>query len=146
LEDRGQFAERLLTTIRAWVKSEPKLRGLALVGSYARGEAGKDSDIDLIVLVDDPQNYCAANWTSAITWEQLGARPSDWSVVQYGVTWSKHVRLDNGVEVEFGFAPLSWTATAPLDAGTRQVLSGGCRILYDPDTLFETVCAHLSNS
>ena len=33
-----------------------KIREIILYGSYARGEATKDSDIDLLVLVDDSVN------------------------------------------------------------------------------------------
>ena len=33
-----------------------KIREIILYGSYARGEASKDSDIDLLVLIDDTIN------------------------------------------------------------------------------------------
>ena len=33
-----------------------KIREIILYGSYARGEATKDSDIDLLVLIDDSIN------------------------------------------------------------------------------------------
>jgi len=33
-----------------------KIREIILYGSYARGEATKDSDIDLLVLIDDTIN------------------------------------------------------------------------------------------
>lgn len=34
-----------------------RLRGIVLYGSEARGEAGPDSDIDLLVLLDGPVDY-----------------------------------------------------------------------------------------
>jgi hypothetical protein len=37
---------------------------------------------------------------------------------------------------EFCFSEPDWAATDPIDPGTRQVLSGGCRILFDPEHLF----------
>lgn len=33
-----------------------RLRGVVLYGSEARGEAGPDSDVDVLVLLDDPVN------------------------------------------------------------------------------------------
>ena len=33
------------------------MQAIALVGSYARGAARDDSDIDLVILMDQPQNY-----------------------------------------------------------------------------------------
>ena len=34
-----------------------RLRGVILYGSEARGQAGPDSDIDVLVLLDDPIDY-----------------------------------------------------------------------------------------
>ena len=34
-----------------------RLRGVVLYGSEARGEAGADSDVDVLVLLDDPVDY-----------------------------------------------------------------------------------------
>jgi len=34
-----------------------RLRGVILYGSEARGEAGPDSDVDVLVLLDDPVDY-----------------------------------------------------------------------------------------
>jgi hypothetical protein len=66
----------LLTTPLAGVDREPALRGLAVIGSYARG-AREDSDIDLILLVDDPLKFCATNWPNEIGWTKLEAYPSE---------------------------------------------------------------------
>ena len=34
-----------------------RLRGVVLYGSEARGEAGQDSDVDVLVLLEDPIDY-----------------------------------------------------------------------------------------
>ena len=51
--------ERLLKEIRSRLHAAhgPRLRGLVLYGSEARGDAGPDSDIDLLVLLDGPVDY-----------------------------------------------------------------------------------------
>jgi len=51
--------ERLLQDIRARLLRAhgKRLRGLVLYGSEARGDAGPDSDIDLLVLLDEPVDY-----------------------------------------------------------------------------------------
>jgi len=46
---------------------------------------------------------------------------------------AKHVLSDRLLEVEVGIGPLSWAQIDPVDAGTRRVVTDGCRILHDPD-------------
>lgn len=62
-------------------------------------------------------------------------------VEDYGALISRRVLYSDGVEVEFGFARPSWV-DVPLDEGTRTVLAGGVRVLYDPDGLFAQAMLH----
>ena len=58
-----------------------RLRGVYLYGSYARDEADEESDVDVLVILDDFDHYGAeVNRTS-----ELGASLS----LQYGVSVSK---------------------------------------------------------
>ena len=58
-----------------------RLRGVYLYGSYARDEADKESDVDVLVILDDFEHYGAeVNRAS-----ELGASLS----LQYGVSVSK---------------------------------------------------------
>jgi hypothetical protein len=41
----------------AWATHQPTIAGVALVGSYARGEARPDSDIDVILLCTEPRGF-----------------------------------------------------------------------------------------
>jgi predicted nucleotidyltransferase len=41
----------------AWSSARPDVQGVALVGSYARGAARDDSDIDLVLLTTQPRKY-----------------------------------------------------------------------------------------
>ena len=53
----------------AWFSEQPDVQAIALVGSYARGAAKDDSDIDLVVLTERPQTYLDdVEWT-----ERFGA-------------------------------------------------------------------------
>lgn len=46
-----------LQSVIEWAKNEPDLMALALVGSYARGEASPESDVDLILLLRNPKEH-----------------------------------------------------------------------------------------
>jgi predicted nucleotidyltransferase len=52
-EDIRDFLDPFLQ----WASVDEDMQGVALVGSYARGEAREDSDIDLVILTSQPQNY-----------------------------------------------------------------------------------------
>ena len=58
------------------------------------------------------------------------------------------VSLSSGADVEISFAPVSWASIAPLDAGTRRVITDGYRILHDPagflERLYEAVQSPLN--
>jgi uncharacterized protein len=56
-------ARALIDAIAAWVGGPSDLRGLALVGSWARGAARPDSDLDLLILAARPNDYrVATTW------------------------------------------------------------------------------------
>lgn len=46
-----------LNKVKSWADQEDNIKALILVGSYARGEARADSDIDLVVIATRPEIY-----------------------------------------------------------------------------------------
>jgi hypothetical protein len=134
--------EHIIRTILAWATAQPKIRAVALVGSHARGAARQDSDIDLVLLVVDPQGFRTdTTWIKQIEWQALDSHPEKWQDEDYGAAWSRRIwPAADSRQVELTFAPLSWANVNPPDAGTRRVISGGCQILYDPDGLLVRLC------
>ena len=52
--------EQIQDFIRAfssWASTQPDIQAVALVGSYAREAATESSDIDLVMLVNDPDRF-----------------------------------------------------------------------------------------
>ena len=122
--------EHVLARIAEWAGARHDVRAVALVGSWARGEAREDSDVDIVLLTDD-----VAAYTDADEWvRELGGtaivRTGDW-----GVMTERRFALPSGLEVEVGVGPATWASTDPVDAGTRRVVETGFRILYDPHGL-----------
>ena len=133
----------LLHLVTAWAASRADIVGLALVGSWAHGSAGPESDIDLVLLTANPEAFRAsAAWLTEIEWSRLGLTLRSHRDASYGAVWSRHVRLSDGVCVEFSFGHPSWAAVSPCDAGTLSVVSHGCRVLFDPAGLLQTVVAY----
>jgi len=50
-----ELLREIRTRLQAW--HGPRLRGVVLYGSEARGQATPDSDIDLLVLLEDPIDF-----------------------------------------------------------------------------------------
>ena len=50
----AQVVSDFLDRVTDWLAHQPTIAGTALVGSYARSEARPDSDIDLVLLGEEP--------------------------------------------------------------------------------------------
>ena len=125
--------ESLLSAIVTWASGQPDVVAVLLVGSHARGTATETSDVDLVLLIDGPERY-----TEDPSWaDQFGAiermQREEW-----GVVTSLRVWYEGGPEVEYGFTTPEWAAQ-PVDAGTRRVVTDGCRILFDPESVLRTL-------
>jgi hypothetical protein len=103
------------------------VRAIALVGSRARGEARAGSDVDLVVLTDEPE---PRGWLDGLDVEHVATR-------RWGVLTERRLRAPSGLELDVGFAEPAWASTDPLDPGTARVVAGGLVALHDPAGLLE---------
>jgi predicted nucleotidyltransferase len=138
---REQEVEALIGTIRAWVRGRSDVLAAAMVGSWARGEARMDSDVDVVLLTED-----AAPFIDADGWaRELGA-VSIIRTQRWGVLTERRLALKSGLVVDVGLAAPSWASTSPLDPGTVRVVAGGLVPLHDPrrllDELVVAVASH----
>ena len=118
-----------LGDVTTWADEHPDVVGLALVGSHARGAGRRDSDVDLVVLCVNANSLVEHN-----DWIARFGEVRNVGIEDYGAVRSLRAFYQNGLELEFGIADPAW-ARVPLDSGTRQVISDGIRILYDPNAL-----------
>jgi predicted nucleotidyltransferase len=115
----------LLASVAHWARRQPDVQGVLLVGSHARRQARPDSDIDLVIIADDPAPYLQnTGWLS--TFGQVERQSlEDWGRVQ-----SIRTFYSGDLEVEFGLTSAAWLAE-PIDSGTLDVLLDGVALLYD---------------
>jgi predicted nucleotidyltransferase len=123
-----------------WAEQRKHVAGLLLVGSHARGTARPDSDIDVLLLVAEPEPY-----VSNQDWLQDFGSVTQADVEDWGAVTSIRVLYQTGDEVEFGLAPPRW-AEHPFDKGTAKVLRDGFRVLYDPRGLLKNLRSELERS
>ena len=112
-----------------WSKKRKDIRAVALVGSYAREAATEASDVDLVIIVEEPQKYLTHT-----QWLKVFGTAITQKVEDYGKLTSLRVWYENGLEIEYGFTTRDWAKT-PLDNGTKRVISDGMRVLFEKEVL-----------
>jgi len=87
----------ILEDFIVWASIHEDVHAIALVGSYVRDAAREDSDIDLVLLTDQPRQYLEDfKWI-----ERFGAADKH-QTEDYGKLTSIRVWYQNGYEVEYG--------------------------------------------
>lgn len=115
----------LLRQLSAWARKTESVQCVLLVGSYARGNETPTSDIDIMILTDEPSILLEHH-----NWLNKFGKPNKIELEHWGVVDSLRVQYSWGGEVEFTIGPLEW-ANLPLDWGTESVLAGGAKIILD---------------
>ena len=57
LKGRRRQAEAIISAVNRWAAEQNDVSALALVGSYAHGQPGMASDVDLVLVTDDPDRH-----------------------------------------------------------------------------------------
>jgi predicted nucleotidyltransferase len=124
----------------AWASTQADVLAAALVGSHARGEATPDSDVDLVLLVEDPERY-----SGHPGWVERFGRVANRQIEDYGLVTSLRVWYEDGLEVEYGLTSAQWTAP-PIDAGTLRTIREGMRILFERGDFLSRAAAEIPRS
>ena len=129
--------DEILNLMLEFAKDYSEVLAFGLCGSWARGTAKSDSDIDLSILVKDKLRFKKTDWIKELELEKINKKVEYFQDNVYGQVWSRHVFLNNKTEIEFSFADKSWADTENLDEGTRKVVSDGFKIIYDPQLILK---------
>jgi uncharacterized protein len=124
---REREVDRLVATVAPFAHRRSDILAVALIGSWARRSARMDSDVDFVLLTDDPPAYIEHNgWAS-----ELGA-DSAVRTKRWGALTERRFALPSGLEVDAGVVLPSWASTDPLDAGVVRIVLDGLVAIYDP--------------
>ena len=141
-EARNREVERVVRDATVWARARRDVAGVAVVGSWARGTASDGSDVDLVLLSDDPTAYThREDWVAELFPSARLMRTGDW-----GAIVERRLLLPSELEVELGVASRSWAAVEPLDEGTQRVVRDGLRVMYDPRGLLADLAAAVAAS
>lgn len=121
-----------LAQLISWVQRQDNIQAVAVVGSYARGSAHEDSDIDIMIITKDPQKYIDDEKWIHIFGDVEKIENEVWTQVK-----TKRVFYKDGREVEFNFDNETWVKTRPIDSGTKRVITDGMQIVLDKEGMLE---------
>ena len=101
----------------AWLAARGDVSAVALVGSQARGDAGPGSDIDLVVLCDDPRAYVEDDaWPAEIGGELIRTQ-------RWGDVTERRLRIPGiEAELELGFVTRAWDPPPKLCKDAKWLL------------------------
>lgn len=122
-----------LNSIKQWANQNDDIKALILVGSYARGEAREDSDVDLVIITSNSDAYINNNFIDNFG-KVKEFKKENWGRVTSIRVWY----ANNGLEVEFGITTPIWV-DKPLDDGTFRVLSDGYKVIVDKENYFKDI-------
>jgi predicted nucleotidyltransferase len=89
---RGELIRRLRKRLSAW----PDLLGAWLFGSVARGDAGSESDIDLLIVADDLRSPDLHERLAQLHSDVRSWTGNDLQIVEHSqASWRKLVRAKN---------------------------------------------------
>ncbi|GAA1574032.1 GNAT family N-acetyltransferase [Kribbella karoonensis] len=128
---RAQEVGEVVSDAVRWAADQADIRGLAMVGSWARDVARMTSDLDVIVLTDVPERYLGEDDWLEVFGAVSVVRRQEWGPYLTEV----RIQRASGLEVEVGITATAWAASDPVDPGTRRVVADGVRVLHDPEQL-----------
>jgi uncharacterized protein len=136
-QERIREVDSFVSALVQWAAERSDIVAVAIVGSWARDIARADSDLDVVLLTDDPSPYLdREDWITALAPGTELLRTGDWGAIA-----ERRLVLRSGLEVEVGVGLPSWAETAPVDPGTRAVVRDGFRPVFDPHGLLAELAA-----
>ena len=132
----GVRVRTLLAAIHAWAADRPDVVAVALVGSWTRGAARPDSDVDLVLVVRDVAGYLAFP-----AWLDAFGKRTDTAHELTGALPTLRVWYADGPEVEFALSTPTEMAAAPVAHAAADLVYGGMVALYDPEAALARLVA-----
>jgi aminoglycoside 6-adenylyltransferase len=131
--------ELMSAAVADWAAEREDVRALVLVGSQARSDAPADrhSDLDLILLLDDPARYTRdASWA-----REFGEPVVTFLEATLDGHWERRVLYETGEDVDFVLFPASVLDRLETSENAAALLARGYRVLVDRAGIEERLAA-----
>jgi predicted nucleotidyltransferase len=126
-------ADLLLENFKEWSEQQTYIKGVAVVGSFARGDYHSNSDVDLTIISTNK------DLTLNIIKNEFNFDNIESSTLEeWGILTSLRIFYGNGLEVEYGVVTDRWVKE-PLDEGTKNVVKNGFKVIAEKEDIFYSV-------
>lgn len=132
-----QAADSLIMQFKEWAIHQLDIKGIALVGSFARGDFHSESDVDLVIITPTKDSIIQSIHDN-FTFNKIVR----FEIEEWGILTSLRVYYSGGLEVEYGVVSGDWVRE-PLDKGTKNVVSNGFKVILEKEKIFESVIRFL---
>jgi predicted nucleotidyltransferase len=119
-----------LENFKEWSEQQTHIKGVAVVGSFARGDFHSNSDVDLTIISTNK------DLTLEIIKNEFNFGNIESSTLEeWGILTSLRIFYDNDLEVEYGVVTDQWVKE-PLDEGTKNVVKNGFKDVTEKEDIF----------
>ncbi|HLO11653.1 MAG TPA: nucleotidyltransferase domain-containing protein [Pseudoneobacillus sp.] len=125
--------EDLFKKFKEWAEHQSQIKGVAIVGSFARGDFHCNSDVDFVIISTNKEAMIKLI-LSDFHYDAV----HHFQLEEWGILTSLRIFYENGLEVEYGIVTNEWVAE-PLDEGTISVVDNGFLILLDKEPIFSSI-------
>ncbi len=88
--------EQFIDVLKFWSDQNDRIKGVALVGSWTHSRQHAEADMDVVLIVDDPNRFRVESaWMAEIDWQSAGLGPGHWTECDYGRACSRHLKFDH---------------------------------------------------
>ena len=122
MKNIDDFLER----VKKWAETQNDIKAILLVGSYARSQAHEDSDIDLVLLTNEPNKYLD-DYSFTKNFGCIKEIKKEF----WGRVTSLRIWYREGFEVELGITTPDWITEDPLDAETLRTIKDGAKVVIN---------------
>ncbi|MFJ5762546.1 nucleotidyltransferase domain-containing protein [Neobacillus sp. NPDC093182] len=122
-----------LENFKEWSEQETNIKGVAVVGSFARGDFHSNSDVDLTIISTN-KDLTLESIKNDFNFGNIESS----TLEEWGILTSLRIFYNNGLEVEYGVVTDQWVKE-PLDEGTKNVVKNGFKVVTEKEDIFFSI-------
>jgi predicted nucleotidyltransferase len=126
-------ADLLIGNFITWSEQQTHIKGVAVVGSFARGDFRSNSDVDLTIISTNKE-LTLEKIKNQFNFDNIESS----TLEEWGILTSLRIFYANGLNVEYGVVTDEWVKE-PLDEGTKYVVKNGFIAITDKEDIFYSV-------